>query len=107
MDSGAHYVFQLSSVVTPDGRKVLIDAGPCGNETRFINWHRGLAPAPNCKFEEARVLRGAASCAELVVRVVAKRRILRDEELLIDYGCLYSLPGEAAHEGLGDDEDDC
>ena len=128
MDNAAQYVFELSSVATPDGRKVLIDAGPCGNETRFsacppapiarvrvltsallpaVNWHRGLASAPNCKFEEARVLRSGGSCAELVVRVVTTRRILRDEELLIDYGGLYLLPGDAAAEGLlGDDDDD-
>jgi SET domain-containing protein len=101
MDGAAQYIFELSSVATPDGRKVLIDAGPCGNETRFINWHRGLAPAPNCKFEEARVLRGGGCCSELVVRVVAVRRILRDEELLIDYGGLYDK-----REGLLDDDDD-
>jgi len=82
--------------------QLLIDAGPCGNETRFINWHRGLASAPNCKFEEVRVLRGGGSCAELVVRVATTRRILRDEEFLIDYGGLYMLPGEAAP---GDDEE--
>jgi hypothetical protein len=109
MDGAAQYLFELSSVATPAGRTVLIDAGPCGNETRFINWHRGLAPAPNCRFEEARVLRTGGSCEELVVRVLTARRILRDEELLIDYGGLYTLPGEQprAQEGLlGDGDDD-
>jgi hypothetical protein len=124
MDGAAQYLFELSTVATADGRKVrnllqaaqvqhpeafarqlIIDAGPCGNETRFINWHRGLASAPNCEFEEVRVLRGAGSCAELVVRVKTTRRILREEEFLIDYGGLYTLPGEALR---GDDDNrDC
>jgi hypothetical protein len=51
------------------------------------------------------VLRGAGSCAELVVRVKTTRRILREEEFLIDYGGLYTLPGEALR---GDDDNrDC
>ena len=43
-----------------------------------------------------------------MVRVATTRRILRDEEFLIDYGGLYTLPGEAAPRGAarGDDDDE-
>lgn len=53
------------------------------------------------------MLRGAGSCAELVVRVKTTRRILRDEEFLIDYGGLYTLPGETPRGAQSDHDDDC
>jgi hypothetical protein len=102
MDHATQYVYELGSVAVAGGRKVLVDAGPCGNETRFINWHRGLGK-PNCEFRETRLLRGNGSCAELVVQVVSTRRIVADEELLIDYGEKYMLPGDKEEDD--DDED--
>ena len=57
-----------------------------GNEMRFVNEYRGIAPQPNVAF----VPYFAQQTGELAVAVITRRLLQRGEELLVDYGSKYT-----------------
>ena len=77
------YIYELTLPVS--GNKTIqlfIDAGLCGNETRFVNHFEGVAKSPNCKFIHSFNERSG----EPIVEIRTIRRVEADEELLLDYG---------------------
>jgi len=70
-----------------------VDAQRFGNESRFINDFRDIAPMPNVAFMPYR----APATGELAIGVVALRAIRGDDEILADYGGAPSTDG-AAHD---------
>ncbi|KAI9736559.1 MAG: hypothetical protein M1818_006070 [Claussenomyces sp. TS43310] len=73
-----------------------IDAARAGNEARFINDYRGVAPRPNAEFRDAwdpaRRLRGVAVCVLPPVQASngkakpKSKGIAKGEEILVSYG---------------------
>ena len=61
-----------------------------GNETRFINDFRGIAPAPNVAFVEYH----HHVTGELAVAVVSLRLLRPGEEILVSYGRKYDLSSD-------------
>jgi SET domain-containing protein len=97
-DSESDYLFDCAELAGAGGRGVQVDAGPAGNETRFINAHaaggdRGvrLAPAPNVQFVFEAGEEAAMDRFRVVVRAVCA--IAPGEELLLDYGPSYHIYG--------------
>eukprot|EP00047_Mylnosiga_fluctuans_P020727 m.95596 g.95596 ORF g.95596 m.95596 type:complete len:383 (-) comp8607_c0_seq4:442-1590(-) len=62
-----------------------IDAEKFGNEMRFINDYRGLAPAANANMDTI----SCEKCSEWMVKVSATTVILPGQEILLDYGDSY------------------
>ena len=70
-----------------------LDAEFVGNEGRFINDFRGIAPAPNARFTTK-----AHPCKGIWVLIVAIAPIRDGDELLVDYGPDFaSFRAERAH----------
>jgi len=70
----------LSILYEDDNIAVDIDAGKCGNETRFINDYRGAAKAPNVKYQRMKF----GGCWHILI--ITKKKIKKGKELLGDYG---------------------
>ena len=62
-----------------------VDAQRFGNESRFINDFRDIAPMPNVAFLPYR----APATGELAIGVVAQHAIRGDDEILADYGDMF------------------
>lgn len=59
-----------------------VDAARCGNEARFVNDYRGVAPRANAVFKEWR-----AGGGELRISVCSgPRGIEKNEEIVVSYG---------------------
>jgi hypothetical protein len=63
-----------------------IDAKEYGNEMRFVNDYRKIAPSPNVKFTK---LMSPNTPFNIKVQLSSLRDISQGEELLVDYGSCY------------------
>lgn len=71
-----------------EGESAAIDAKTRGNEARFINHYENLARMPNVRAQVLGCEHSECTCYRVVIK--ALRTIRCHEEVLLDYGPLYS-----------------
>lgn len=70
------------------GGDMVFDAFSCGNETRFINDHKGISASPNAVIADAQFIEGEAEW--IVMRpIVLLRTVEAGEEITLAYGQDY------------------
>jgi hypothetical protein len=80
-----------SQYVMTHAQDLFIDAKNYGNETRFINDYRGIAPGPNVRFtsKPAKPFCYKGKTYDNVTVIQALRDIEKNEEVLVNYGKEY------------------
>ncbi|KAK3262191.1 hypothetical protein CYMTET_28938 [Cymbomonas tetramitiformis] len=82
------YIFEEHVGGAEGGVYIHVDALRVGNELRFVNDYRNVAPEPNVEFRKEL----HPDTGELVITAHTLRQVVPGEEILADYGDKFPIP---------------